>query len=209
METKNIIFDLGGVLLKIDYRLTEKAFIDLGCKDFHAIYSQAGQTTLFDDFEKGKITEALFFEKLKVLSGLKNASLEELITAWNAMLIGFPEESYKLLENIKNKYRIFLLSNNNETHVRAYEKMIEKVCPVKEFENLFENFHYSYRMGLKKPNADCFLHVLLENGLNPEETIFIDDSIQHVEGAAKTGIKAYWLQQPMTTEKLLKELRLI
>ena len=209
MKIRNIIFDLGGVLLDINYTRTERAFIDLGCKDFHAIYSQARQTALFDDFERGKITETAFFEELKVLSGLKHISHQKLKTAWNAMLIGFPEESYKLLKNLKTKYRIFLLSNNNETHVKFYEKMIEKVCPVKEFENLFENFHYSYRMGLKKPDAACFLHVLTENNLNAAETIFIDDTIQHVEGAAKTGIKAYWLEQPMTTENLLKELQLI
>ena len=209
MAINNIIFDLGGVLLEIDYRLTEKAFINLGCKNFHAIYSQAGHTALFDDAEKGKITETTFFEKLKTLSELKNISHQELKNAWNAMLIGFPEESYRLLKKLKNKYRIFLLSNNNETHVKTYEKMIEKICPVKEFENLFENFHYSCRIGLKKPNTDCFLHVLHENELNPEETIFIDDSIQHVEGAAKTGIKAYWLKHPMTTENLLRELKLM
>ncbi len=191
MKIKNIIFDLGGVLLNIDYRLTEKAFIDLDCVNFNAIYSQAKQLELFNDFEKGKITEDAFFKELKILSKLKNVSKQELKTAWNSMLISFPEESYALLKNLKTKYRIFLLTNNNCTHVEAYEKLIEKICPVKEFENLFENVYYSYRMGLKKPDVECFQKILSENNLVPNETIFIDDSIQHVEGALKAGIKGH------------------
>lgn len=209
MKIKNIIFDLGGVLLNIDYRLTEKAFMNLGCKNFHAIYSQAKQTSLFDDFEKGKISESGFFTELKTLSGLKNNTEQELKDAWKAMLIDFPQSHYTLLKNLKNKYRIFLLSNTNETHINGFATIIEKACGFSAFENLFENTYYSSRMGMRKPDADCFLHVLGENNLVAEETIFIDDSIQHIEGAIKAGIKAHWLEKQMTTENLLRELKFL
>ncbi|HWY36939.1 MAG TPA: HAD family phosphatase [Bacteroidia bacterium] len=208
MAVKNIIFDLGGVLLDIDYRLTEKAFIGLGCHNFDEIYSQARQSSLFDDFEEGKIDENAFFYKLNALSGL-NASFKDVKDAWNAMLIGFPEKNYTLLQDLKNKYNLFLLSNTNQTHVNAFEKLIEKVCPMPEFEGAFNKVYYSNFIGLRKPNATPFLKILLENNLSAEETVFIDDSIQHVKGAAKTGIKAHWLEKPKTTETFLRELNLL
>ncbi len=208
MPVKNIIFDLGGVILRIDYRLTEKAFVALGCKNFHEIYSQAKQTTLFDDFEEGKIDEAAFFYKLKNLSGL-DVTLQELKNAWNAMLVELPVKNLELLKSLKNKYRLFLLSNTNQTHINAFIKIIERVCPISEFENLFENVYYSNHIGVKKPNPSPFLKILVENGLTASETIFIDDSIQHVKGAAKLGINAQWLEAPKTTEELLRDLHLL
>ncbi len=208
MPVKNIILDFGGVLLDIDYLLTEQAFIKLGCTNFKEIYSQAAQTNLFNKYEVGEITEAVFFDELKNLSGLKNITPKESRNAWDAMLIGFPEENYLMLKELKKKYRVFLLSNTNETHITAFEKLIEKVCPVNEFENLFEKVYYSCRIHLRKPDAVCFLHVLNNANLKLEETIFIDDSIQHIEGAKKVGITAHLLEKNVRTAALLKQLNL-
>ncbi|MGZ3864120.1 MAG: HAD family hydrolase [Bacteroidia bacterium] len=208
MVIKNIIFDLGGVILDIDYNLTEQAFKKLGCKNFGEIYSKAKQTTLFDDFEEGKIDEAAFFFKLKNLAAL-NVSINELKNAWNAMLIALPERNFELLKSLQNKYRVFLLSNTNETHVKKFVSIIDESFGFNNFAGLFEQTYYSSRIGLRKPNAECFELVLSENNLKPEETVFIDDSIQHVEGAKKTGIQAHWLDLPKHTGELLQELKLI
>ena len=207
-KIKNIIFDLGGVLPDIDYQRTENAFIQLGCHDFHAIYSQAKQSSLFDDFEEGKIDEAAFFYKLKELAGI-DVSFKDIKDAWNAMLIDFPEKNYQLLKSLQGKYRLFLLSNTNQTHIHAFTKLIEKVCPLHSFEGLFEQVYYSNIIHLKKPNAAPFLKILLDNELSADETLFVDDSIQHVKGAAKTGIHAQWLEKPKTTRELLAELTLL
>ena len=208
MPVKNIILDFGGVLLDIDYQRTEQAFIKLGCTNFKEIYSQAAQSNLFNKYEVGEITEAFFFEELKKISGIKNITSQEIRNAWDSMLIGFPEENYLLLKELKKKYRIFLLSNTNETHITAFEKLVEKVCRVNEFENLFEKVYYSCRIHLRKPDAACFLHVLNDGKLKLEETIFIDDSIQHIEGAKKTGITAHFLEKNVRTASLLKSLNL-
>lgn len=209
MAVKNIILDFGGVLLDIDYQLTEQAFIKLGCADFREIYSQATQTDLFNKFETGDITETVFFEELKTLSGIEKLTISEIKNAWNAMLISFPEHNYIMLQELKKKYRVFLLSNTNETHITAFENSVKKPCTVAEFENLFEKIYYSYKMGLRKPDTACFLQVLNENKLNTEETIFIDDSIQHIEGAKKAGITAHFLEKNVRTESLLKRLNLL
>ena len=125
------------------------------------------------------------------------------------MLISFPADNYNLLKKLKDSYRLFLLSNTNQTHISAFTKLVEKICPIEEFEGLFEKVYYSSRIELKKPNVAPFLKILLENGLSADETLFIDDSIQHVQGAAKTGIKAVLLEKGKNAEQLLKELRLL
>lgn len=208
MEVKNIIFDLGGVILNIDYRLTEEAFIKLGCKNFAEIYSQAKQTSLFDDFEEGKIDEAAFFYKLKELGKL-DVNFKEVRDAWNAMLIELPPDNLRMLKELQPDYRLFLLSNTNHSHLTALTHLVERVCPMHDFEGVFEKVYYSHLIGVKKPNPAPFLQILLENELTASETLFIDDSIQHVKGAEKTGIKAVWLEKPKTTETLLKELSLL
>jgi putative hydrolase of the HAD superfamily len=205
MAVKNIILDFGGVLLDLDYMRTQQAFVDLGCKNFEQIYSQAQQTDLFNQFDKGEVTETVFFQELKNLSGLKKITQEDIKHAWNAMLINLPKENYLLLKELKNKYRVFLLSNTNETHITAFEKLIPQTCPLPEFESLFEKIYYSCRIHLRKPDVECFQYVLNDSHLKAEETVFIDDSIQHVEGAEKAGITAYWLQKGVSTTNLLKE----
>jgi epoxide hydrolase-like predicted phosphatase len=209
MAVKNIILDFGGVLLNIDYQLTEKAFIDLGCKNFHAMYSQAQQSDLFNSFETGKITEQTFIKEVKTIAGLQERTDDEIKQAWDAMLIDFPKKNYDLLKELKKKYHVFLLSNTNETHINAFEKLIKQTCPLPEFIGLFEKVYYSCRMHLRKPNVECFLEVLKESNLNPEETIFIDDSAQHLEGAKEAGITAYWLKKGVDTTSLVKEIGLL
>lgn len=209
MTIKNIILDFGGVLLNIDYQLTEQAFIKLGCTNFKEIYSQAAQTDLFNKFETGDISETVFFEELKAISGTENLTTSKLKDAWNAMLIHFPVENYLMLKELKKKYRVFLLSNTNQTHITEFEKLVTTTCSVAEFESLFEKIYYSYKMRVRKPDTVCFLQVLHENRLNPKETIFIDDSFQHIEGAGKAGIMAHFLEKNMRTEVLLKNLNLL
>jgi FMN phosphatase YigB (HAD superfamily) len=209
MPIKNIILDFGGVLLNIDYQLTEQAFIKLGCTNFREIYSQAAQTDLFNKFETGDITETVFFEKLKNLSGIEKLNIDEIKNAWNAMLIHFPIENYLMLKKLKKKYRVFLLSNTNETHIAEFERLVETTCSVAEFENLFEKVYYSYKMGVRKPDTACFLQVINENNLILEETIFVDDSFQHIEGARKSGITAYFLEKDLRTKSLLQNLNLL
>lgn len=186
---KNIIFDLGGVILHIDYLLTEKAFKALGCVDFEKKYSQAKQLPLFDDFEKGKISNEDFVKELKKMLDM-NVSDTDIINAWDAMLIDLPASRLQLLAELKKKYRTFLLSNTNEIHIKGFEKIIYEQHGISGLEAYFEKVYYSCRVNMRKPDAEIFELVLNENGLNPRETLFIDDSIQHIEGALKAGLQA-------------------
>ena len=207
-EYKNIIFDLGGVLLNINYRFTEQAFINIGLHNFNSVYSKAKQSALFDKFETGKITAGNFRNELRKHLP-KNITDNEIDKAWNAMLLDLPEERVNLLHQLKSNYRLFLLSNTNEIHIRAFEKIYSIEYGKNLFENLFEKYYYSSKIGLRKPNADCFKFVLQQNKLNPAETLFIDDSEQHIAGAVKCGLNAIHLKETETINEVLKKRKLI
>ncbi|HSY76170.1 MAG TPA: HAD family phosphatase [Bacteroidia bacterium] len=183
-----IIFDLGGVLFDIDYSLTQQAFIALGAKDFQQQYSQQMQHGVFDEFEKGKVSPAYFREV--VLKWLPANSTEQQVdNAWNALLIGFPKEKVELVKRLRNKYRIFLLSNTNDIHLPAVMQMMEKEHGKGIMRQMFHKEYYSCRMGMRKPDAVIYEHVIKENSLNPSSTLFVDDLIQNVNAAAGIGIQ--------------------
>lgn len=192
-DYKNIVFDLGGVLLNLNYSLTEAAFIKLGLTNFKTIYTQHLQTKLFEEFEKGNISSEEF--RLSLRKHLRpDVSDVEIDAAWNAMLLDFPLERLQLLEKIKTNYRIFLLSNTNDIHLQAYSGYMQKTFGFKnELAHLFEKQYYSNRLGMRKPDSIIFEHVLTTNCLLPHETLFIDDSAQHIETAKKLGISTHWL----------------
>jgi glucose-1-phosphatase len=116
---KHIVFDLGGVILPIDYTRTTQAFRDLGITNFDELYSQAAQTGKFDDFETGKITEAEFLAFLKkyVPEHIQTGELE---TAWNAMLLDWIPERLELIQALSGRYNTYLFSNTNSIHQRAF-----------------------------------------------------------------------------------------
>ena len=188
---KNIIFDLGGVILNIDYRLTAKAFKEIGVINFDEIYSQAKQGQVFDKLETGELTPDEFREYMKEI--VPSLQLSDIDKAWNAMLLDLPVQRIDLLKKLKNKYRLFLLSNTNEIHIKCFRKIIESSYGKNIFDAIFEHQYYSSDIGMRKPNPECFQYVLEKNGIEPSETLFIDDSIQHVEGARKLKINAYHL----------------
>jgi len=198
---KNIIFDLGGVIYAIDYLATIRAFKDLGIKNFEQIYAKAGQSDLFDALETGRISKAEFIREIK---GYLNSSIsdDDVITSWNAMLIDFMPDALKCLKALNKDYRIFLLSNTNEIHMKEIKNRVGEVF-YSEFCQLFEQVYLSHDIGLRKPHTGVFTYILSERGLDPSETLFIDDSPQHVEGAVKAGLKAYHLKNEERISQLL------
>lgn len=197
---ENIIFDLGGVILNIDYQLTSKAFVGLGFDNFDEYYTQKKQSRVFDLFETGKITEETFVEEIS--KELPRASEHQIIDAWNAMLLDLPGKRIELIQQLSKDHRVFLLSNTNEIHEKAFREIVEKQFGRYIFDELFEKAYLSHHIGLRKPDRECFEYVLDQNNLNPENTIFIDDSVQHVEGAKQAGIRALHLERGMDITKL-------
>ncbi len=190
----NIIFDLGGVILNIDYHNTAQAFQNLGLENFDEIYSQAQQSGLFDDFETGKISGQYFINQLlKFLP--KNVSPNEVVAAWNAMILDFPEKNLNLIKQLNTSKNCVLLSNTNEIHLQCFNRKLKEVSMEESLHPFFKKVYFSHEIGKRKPHISTFEFVCHENNFIPEQTVFIDDSFQHIEGANKLGLETYLLQK--------------
>jgi putative hydrolase of the HAD superfamily len=187
MKANSIVFDLGGVLIDIDYQLTIDAFEKLGVNDFKKLYSQANQTGLFDAYETGQISTQRFInEILKYVPSPTNPN--HIVDAWNAMILDFKKKKLDDLIALRKNVNLYLLSNTNALHLDKVKMKWAKISAT-PFETYFDQPYFSHHIGLRKPSVEIFKHVCHQNNLNPSQTLFIDDSIQHIEGAQRAGLK--------------------
>jgi putative hydrolase of the HAD superfamily len=201
---KNIIFDFGGVIINVDYHRVVNAFVQLGVKDFDRLFSQLNQHHLFDDFEKGLISADEFRKRLKSISNVPLTD-QQVDDAWNAILINLPKENIELLKRLKKNYRLFLLSNTNEIHEKAFTEMMMRDFGENVLPDIFEGIYFSHRMHKRKPDAEIFKQVLKENNLAAGETLFIDDSPQHIDAAKQLGIQTSLFEKGKTIADIFKE----
>lgn len=196
---RHIILDFGGVILNIDYKKTEQAFVDLGITDFAQRYSQLRQTDIFDRLETGKINAKEFTAALREMAGNGIAD-DQIVTAWNAMLLDLPLRRLQILQQLQLHFDLFLLSNTNEIHEEAFNKTLKSQAGFNSMGVFFDKVYFSHRVGLRKPDPAIFQLILEQNGLDPQKTLFVDDSPQHIEGARSVGIQTIYLEPGMTIE---------
>lgn len=198
---RNLIFDFGGVLIHIDYQATVDAFAQLHMDAHGAFYSQQTQSTLFDAYETGKISTQQFINGL--LGHLPpGTSPNAVVAAWNKMILDVPVYSIELLQDLRQKgYRLFMLSNTNALHLELALRRWARVSDQLP-NDLFDKVYVSHEMGLRKPDPEIFMRVCREQGLNSAETLFIDDSVQHIAGARKAGLHTYHLHGEQTLQAL-------
>ena len=189
---KNILFDLGGVLFHIDYQRTINTFIKLGIADFEKYFTQHQQNDFFDAFETGKISPSVFINTLQ--KSLPACSDQEIVNAWNAMLIGLPKQHLKILEELGKNYRLFLLSNTNEIHIQFVNAYLKERYNIHSINQFFEKVYYSHEIGMRKPHTSTFEWVLEDSNILAEESLFIEDNAQHIEGAKQAGLKTHHLK---------------
>lgn len=204
---KNIIFDLGGVLLNIDFSLSIEAFRKLGIENIDEIFSGYVQNKFFDSYDKGNISDDDFVEELKKYIP-RETSTDKILNAWNAMILDFPEDRIRLLQSLKKKYRLFLLSNTNSLHFPVYNKQLKDKFEISDLSDLFEKAYYSYRLHMRKPDTEIFRLVVNENELIPEETLFVDDSPKNIEMANELGLHTMLFRQSEDLAKALQEIQI-
>ena len=192
-EIKNIIFDLGGVIINLDIPKTISEFNKLTNKPFESIYTQLQQSPIFDLFDKGQISEANFFFELNNSIG-QPLTHKQLLNAWNAMLLDFPIHRLELLNQLKQRYRIFLLSNTNEAHITQFENDLYQQHGYKNLEPFFEKVYYSYEMGMRKPSPEIFNYIINKHDLSPKRTLFVDDKKENTDAAEALGINVWNLE---------------
>jgi len=196
-QIKNIIFDLGGIFLNIDFSKTEKAFIDLGVTNFNELYTQHHSSDLFELLEMGKISPEEFHDAFVKETSIY-LSYEQLKAAWSALLQDFPVERLRWLQEISKRYKTFLFSNTNKIHYEAFSESFREQTGYDDFNKFFVKAYYSHEIGLRKPYPESFLYILNEQNLRPQETLFVDDTYSNIEGAKKVGLQTIYLEKPKT-----------
>lgn len=199
---KNIIFDFGNVLLNINPALTAEAFKKLGIKDESDFFGGRSSIELMVKYERGQATSEEFIQAISASVSDKVTS-EQIIDAWNALLLDFPSMRVELLQQLRSDYRLFLLSNTNQIHFEKYTQQFQAIYGY-PLESLFEKMWFSHQIGLSKPDTAVFEFVLKDKNLYPAETLFIDDTLMHVEAARKSGIYGWHLTQGSDVCEILK-----
>jgi len=194
---KNLIFDLGGVILDLSIDHTLQSFATLSGFDKKRIDQLYATAPEFLSYETGLITDDEFRAFVRKVYSI-TCSSDDIDITWTAMLRGLPIRKLQLLERLKEKFNVFLLSNTNSIHLKYINESLLPATVQKKLtlDNYFHRAYYSHVMKKRKPNADIFEQVLVENGLKPEETLFLDDNHDNIEGAKKLGIRTALVNTP-------------
>jgi epoxide hydrolase-like predicted phosphatase len=200
---KNIIFDFGGVIIPVDPMAFAGGIMKLGCTDVLSLHEFFLREQVYIRFEKGEMSPGEF--RMMLRTGLKHpVTDEQLDQAWNLIIGEIPPHRITFLESLKPKYRTFLLSNTNKIHYDFYQQQFRKTYGYPSLDSLFEKAYYSFQLRLYKPDPAIFEIVLNENGMKPEETIFIDDFQTNVDAANKLGFHTIHLTKGMEIAEILK-----
>jgi len=194
-EIKNIIFDLGGVIINLSVDATVRRFSKLTGLPVEVLNQKLLKSSLFKEHEKGTLSDDEFRESIRTTLNVR-CSDNEIDDCWNEMLLDIPSERIDLITQLKKRFRLFLLSNTNEIHRQRFTKTLSELKGNPTFENLFEKVYYSHHLSMRKPEREIYDHVLNENNLIAEQTLFLDDNLDNLEGAATVGIKTFHVQHP-------------
>lgn len=198
---KNIIFDLGGVLINLDYTITSRKFHEFGFEDFEKMYSQFRADRFFTKLETGEISEEEFCQTLVDAHG-GGISRQQILEAWNGMLLDWRKASLYFLESLSSKYQLFLLSNTNAIHSAKFHQSLKAETGRDNIDCLFTKAYYSHIVNLRKPDADIFKYILKDAGIEATETLFVDDSANNIETAGKMGFRTHLLKSGELIENL-------
>lgn len=185
-KIRNIIFDLGGVLLNINPLLSLIEFAKLSGTGAEELRFRLANEHVFEKFDTGSLSPAEFRSDLCRIMNFP-LSDEEVDRAWNILLLDFPAERVKLLQQLRENYSVFLLSNTNIIHFRKYTQDFYETYGI-QMTDLFDKLFLSFEIGMHKPDAGIYSFVLQNAGLKPSECIFIDDSKANIEAAEQQGI---------------------
>jgi putative hydrolase of the HAD superfamily len=198
---RNIVFDLGGVLLDINYQLAIDAFEQLGFPKFENMYSQFSADQLFSKLEKGEVSPDTFYEVMQK-AGREGLTRQQVKHAWNSLILSFRSSSIEYLRTLQSSYSIYLLSNTNKIHHEYFSRIFEGEIGYGKLESLFLKAYLSFEIGMRKPDREIYDYVIRDAGINPMETLFIDDSLPNIEAAKALGWGVHWLRPGERIEAL-------
>ena len=190
---KNILFDLGGVILDINVQATLKQFYELGFPAELMQFPNSMTTDLYFRYETGKLDTEQFRNEIRKAAGIEmtDHAFDE---AWNAMLVHFPEERIALLKRLSKRYNLYMLSNTSSLHVKVFEKMYQEAAgePMQE---VFKKIYYSHEIGWHKPDLEAWEYVLNDAHIKAEETLFLDDNIHNIKASQELGFQTIHIHE--------------
>lgn len=202
---KNLIFDLGDVILNIDVPRAAINFGKLSGKTTLEVATIFEKHRVFQQFETGILTADAFRDYLRTLLGCPHLDDSVVDMAWNSLLLDVPPARVALIQALAQRYRVFLLSNTSSIHIAEVNEIISRTSDVQKLHDLFEITFLSYEMGLIKPDPAIYLRVLEEGGILADETLFLDDNADNIRSAQSLGIQTIHVQKPTTILEYLAE----
>ena len=202
-KIKNIIFDLGGVILDIDETIVYKELEKLGINTSELARSKEF-IEIMSKFDTGIYTAPTFRKKMKALIGQGKMTDKRFDAIWDAMLLDIPRERIEAIEKIKKHYKIFLMSNTNVIHYDLYVRDLQLRFGYNEFDELFNKSYFSFAEHLEKPDPRFFELILDHEGLLPKETLFIDDTEKNIKVAQTLGIRTYHIRRDELVRNLFE-----
>lgn len=203
---KNIIFDLGDVIINIDVPLAARSFAELSDRPLEEVQELIHQNEVFKKFETGQLSAADFRDYIRELLQQPEWSDEVIDRAWNSLLLDIPSQRIEKIQELAKKgYRLFLLSNTSSIHIQEVNKILHQTTGIKQLDDLFEKLFLSYDMGIMKPHPDIYHGVLAQAGLLAHESLFLDDNADNIRAAAEVGIHTIHVQKPTSIIDYLKD----
>lgn len=181
-----IIFDFGDIFINLDKQATMDALEKLGLSEWNEDLDY-----LNIQFETGQISREKFL--LGIQKHVPNASVKEILAAWNAILLDFPLYRLEFLQMLSKKYRLFLLSNTDSIHIETFEKK-NGISFYSDFYHCFEKVYFSFEVEMRKPNPEIFNYLANKHDLAPKRTLFIDDKKENTDAALALGFQVWNLQ---------------
>jgi putative hydrolase of the HAD superfamily len=193
---KNIIFDLGKVLLNLDFNASIVAFQKLGLKTDVLDSKQVYSDPVFYELEVGKVTPEEFCNRVRKVIQNPDSTDSQIEDAWYSMILDIPASRVKVVQELSKNYNVYLFSNTNKIHIERLHGAFKTEHGI-DFPSLFVKDFYSHEIHERKPDLSSYQKVIELAGINPEESIFIDDLEKNIIGAQQSGLKTFWLKEGM------------
>ncbi len=200
---KVIVFDLGDVIINIDFNNTYNAFAKLSGLSLEATLGKFEELQVFDRYEKGSIKDEEFLIYMQEQFA-PSSSLTQVLDAWNAILMDIPVERIEQIKELRKQYPVYILSNTSNLHIIGVNKILYDSTGIKNLNQICDKPFYSYEMGLRKPSIEIYHHLLKEINCEPSDVLFLDDNKDNVLSAQTIGIQVVLVTKQNTMLDILR-----
>ncbi|MDF2457377.1 MAG: HAD-superfamily hydrolase, subfamily variant 3 [Cytophagaceae bacterium] len=198
-----IVFDLGGVIIDLDFQRSFDQFAALSRKSPKEIREGIFESGLLHRYEKGHYSDLEFLSEIERIFELTcdPRAIEE---AFLALLLNIPPARIELIRNLSKDYRLFVLSNTSGIHYKEVNAILRRDTGHEHLDHLFEKVFLSFELGLLKPHQEIYTAVLDAAQLHPQRTLFLDDNADNLKGAAALGIRTALVSKEQSILTLFK-----